>query len=79
LISLSALSHNYVDISYVLYDATEDADKKEAEAAGEKVSALVCEQVEQVLASNGHEVKRLSRICLYEKCKENCDSGFQVA
>jgi D-alanine-D-alanine ligase len=44
----------------ILYDAVEDVDKKEAEAAGEKVPPLVCEQVEHVLAKQGHEVKRLA-------------------
>ena len=44
----------------ILYDAVEEADKKEAEAAGEKVPPLVCEQVEQVLSRHGHEVKRLA-------------------
>ena len=44
----------------ILYDAVGWADKKEAEAAGEKVSPLVCEQVEQVLARHGHEVMRLA-------------------
>lgn len=44
----------------ILYDAVEEADKKEAEAAGEKVVPLVCEQVEQVLTKLGHEVKRLT-------------------
>jgi len=44
----------------ILYDAVEEVDKKEAEAAGEKVSPLVCEQVEQVLTRHGHEVKRLA-------------------
>ena len=43
----------------ILYDAGEEADKKEAEAAGEKVSPLVCEQAEQVLTKRGHEVKKL--------------------
>lgn len=43
----------------ILYDAVEESDKKKAEAAGEKVSPLVCEQVEQVLTKHGHEVKRL--------------------
>jgi D-alanine-D-alanine ligase len=43
----------------ILYDAVEESDKKKAEAAGEKVSSLVCEQVEQVLTKHGHEVKRL--------------------
>lgn len=42
----------------ILYDAVEEADKKEAEAAGEKVSSLVCEQVELVLRKHGHDVKR---------------------
>ncbi len=44
----------------ILYDAGEETDKKEAEAAGEKVAPLVCEQVEQVLTKRGHEVKKLA-------------------
>jgi D-alanine-D-alanine ligase len=44
----------------ILYDAGEETDKKEAEAAGEKVAPLVCEQVEQVLTKHGHEVKKLA-------------------
>ena len=44
----------------IIYDAVEEVDKKEAEAAGEKVSPLVCEQVEQVRTSHGHQVKRLA-------------------
>ena len=44
----------------ILYDAVEEADKKEAEAAGEKVVPLVCEQLEQVLTKRGHEVRRLT-------------------
>lgn len=43
----------------ILYDAVEESDRKENEAAGEKVSPLVCEQVEQVLSKQGHEVRRL--------------------
>lgn len=42
----------------ILYDAVEEADKKEAEAAGEKVVPLVCEQVEQVLTKLGYEVTK---------------------
>jgi len=43
----------------ILFDAEEEVDKKEAEAAGEKVSPLVCEQVEQVLTRRGHEVQKV--------------------
>jgi len=44
----------------ILYDAVEDADKKEAEAGGDKVAPLVSEQVAQVLTKRGHEVTRLA-------------------
>lgn len=44
----------------ILYDAVEETDRKEEEAAGEKAALLVCEQVEQVLTKHGHEVKRLA-------------------
>ena len=43
----------------ILYDITEEHDKAEAEAEGEKVT-LVAEQVEQTLKKIGHEVKRLA-------------------
>ena len=43
----------------ILYDVTEDTDKAEAEAEGEKVT-LVCEQVQETLVQLGHEVKRIA-------------------
>jgi D-alanine-D-alanine ligase len=43
----------------ILYDVTEETDKAQAEAEGEKVT-LVCEQVQQVLVTLGHRVKRLA-------------------
>jgi D-alanine-D-alanine ligase len=43
----------------ILYDVTEEQDKAEAEAEGEKVT-LVCEQVQKVLRDLGHNVKRLA-------------------
>jgi D-alanine-D-alanine ligase len=42
----------------ILYDVTEETDKAEAEAEGEKVT-LVAEHVEKTLVSLGHQVKRL--------------------
>ncbi len=43
----------------ILFDATEQDDKIEAEAEGEKVT-LVSEQVQKILVSLGHEVKFLA-------------------
>ena len=42
----------------ILYDITEETDKAEAEAEGEKVT-LVAEHVEKTLKTLGHQVKRL--------------------
>ena len=44
----------------ILYDAVEEEIKKKVEAAGKKVSSLVCRQVEPVLTKFGHNVKRLA-------------------
>lgn len=43
----------------ILYDVTEETDKAEAEAEGEKVT-LVAEQVQEALVKLGHKVKRLT-------------------
>jgi D-alanine-D-alanine ligase len=43
----------------ILFDATEQEDKAEAEAEGEKVT-LVSEQVKEILVSQGHEVRFLA-------------------
>jgi len=67
----------------ILYDAVEEADQKEAEAAGNKVAPLVCEQVEKALTGHGHEVKRLAakheiRDLASQIMRDDCDLIFNL-
>lgn len=67
----------------ILYDAIEEADQKEAKAAGDKVAPLVCEQVEKALTGHGHEVKRLAakheiRDLASQIMKDDCDLIFNL-
>jgi D-alanine-D-alanine ligase len=46
----------------ILYDAVEDQHQEEAKSRGEKITPLVCEEVERVLSKRGHAVTRLAAV-----------------
>ena len=46
----------------ILYDAVEDQHQEEAKSRGEKLTPLVCEEIERVLAKRGHSVSRLAAV-----------------